>query len=157
VVSITYSLLPVPEDLLPARQKEIKCESNAVICIQGREAGTAVFEGLPVLRNDRWTRIGHGHGFDSVARLEGYALRSFLEANFPGATGSDFFLFVSCDGYRCLFSGREIFYTTDGREMMIARALSGQKPKEGLMLVPAADFFHDRAMWGLSHLVMLHL
>jgi hypothetical protein len=157
VVSITYSLLPVPEDLLPVRQKAIKCESNAVICLQGREAGTAVLEGLPVLSNDRWVRIGHGHGFDSVARLEGYDLRSFLYANFPGATGSDFFLFVSCDGYRCLFSGREIFCTTDGLEMMIARSLNDQMPKEGLMLVPAADFFHDRAMWGLSHIVLLRL
>ena len=157
VVSITYSLLPVPEDLLPVRRKAINCESGAIICIQGRDTGTAVVKDLPVLRNDRWIRIGHGHGFDGVVTLEGYALRSFLEANFPGTTGSDFFLFVSCDGYRCLFSGREIFSTMDGRDMMIARALNGQPPKEGLMLVPAADFFHDRAMWGLSHIVLLRL
>lgn len=67
----------------------------------------------------------------------------------------DFFLFVACDGYRALFSGREIFTTPDGEAMLIVDRLNGDTPTEGMMLAPTADYFSDRAMWGLAHVVRI--
>jgi hypothetical protein len=155
IVTITLSEPATPEGLLPPRQKGIRCESDTVLCVEGGKIQAAVTDNLSVIHNDHWVRIGHGHGFDGVAKLEGFELQSFLRANFPGAEGRDFFIFVSCDGYRCLYSGREIFDTVEGRSMMIALTLDDQRPKGGPMLVPADDFFHDRAMWGLSHILRL--
>jgi hypothetical protein len=62
---------------------------------------------------------------------------------------------VACDGYRALFSGREIFTTGDGAVMMIASRLNGETPSRGFMLAPTGDFFSDRAMWGLARVVRI--
>jgi hypothetical protein len=155
VVEISLSVLPAPDALLPRQEKGKRCASRSIACIQGSRVTEAHFRGVPVIRKDRWVRIGHGHGFEDVVRAEGYALASFLTTNFPEAGPDDFFLFVACDGYRCLFSGREIFRTDDGRSMMIATSVDGREPVGGLMLAPTADYFTDRSMWGLAFVVRL--
>jgi len=155
VVSVTFTVLPVPDDLLPVRKKGIKCIGDKIMRIENRETHPADFHGVAPAKNDRWIRIGHGHGFEDLASVQGYDLRSFLKTNFPGLTSGDFFLFVACDGYRCLFSGREIFGTDDGKSMIIATSINGQPPPRGFRLAPTADFFSDRSMWGLSHIVRI--
>ncbi len=155
VVTITYTVLPTPDDLLPARKKGVQCISNAISCIEGNSTWPAVFDAVASYRNDHWVRIGHGHGYEGVAKVSGYHLPSFLKKNFPDCNDSDFFLFVACDGYRALFSGKEIFATADGRDMAILTTLDGSTPKEGFMLTPTGDFFADRAMWGLSYVVRI--
>jgi hypothetical protein len=157
VVEISLSLLPAPDKLLPTREKAKHCESHSISCIRGNRVIQADFRGVARIHNDRWVRIGHGHGFEDVVRAEGYALASFLTHNFPDASPDDFFLFVACDGYRCLFSGREIFRTADGRSMMIATSVDGREPTGGFMLAPTADYFADRSMWGLSFVVRLSI
>jgi hypothetical protein len=154
VVRITFSVLQAPDDLLPRRQKG-KCISKAILCVSEGHTREAVLQTVTRQQNDRWVKIGHGHGYEEVARAEGYDLRSFLTINFPGIHPSDFFLFVGCDGYRALFSGREIFFTEDGSAMMIVQSVNGTPPPEGLKLAPTADYFADRAMWGLSYVVRL--
>ena len=62
-----------------------------------------------------WALLGHGHGFEEVVDAEGYELRSFLNANFDVIEPDDYFLFVACDGYRALYSWREIFAIDSGR------------------------------------------
>jgi hypothetical protein len=155
VVSVTFSTLPAPDDLLPIREKRVKCSSDKIICIENRKSKDADFQNAAPARKERWIRIGHGHGFEDVARIEGYDLRSFLTANFPQTSSGDYFLFVACDGYRCLFSGREIFETDDGKSMIIATTINGHAPPQGFRLAPSADFFADRSMWGVSHVVRL--
>jgi hypothetical protein len=155
VVKITFSVPPAPDDLLPRRQKE-KCFSKAILCLNEGHTREANLQNVSPNRNDLWVNIGHGHGYEAVSRVEGYDLRSFLGINFPGIRVSDFFLFVGCDGYRVLFSGREIFLTEDGNAMMIVRNINGSPPPEGFKLAPTADYFADRAMWGLSYVVRLN-
>jgi len=62
---------------------------------------------------------------------------------------------VGCDGYRCLFSGREIFDIDEGESILISDEMNGKAVRGGLMLAPVEDYFIDRAVWGLSHIVVL--
>ena len=125
------------------------------IVVQMSDTNILGFEDVAIIKTDHWVRLGHGHGFEDVAEVSGYDLRSFLKSNFPAAGGADFFLFVACDGYRCLFSGREIFETDDGKGMLIATAINGRPAPQGFRLALTADFFADRSMWGLSHVVRI--
>jgi len=156
VIRISYSVIPVNETRLPPRKKKFKCKSQAITCIDSEKTFPAIFEGVAESENKHWIRIGHGHGYDEIATAKGYDLRSFLRTNFSSLTSDDFFLFVACDGYRALFSGREIFLTDDGSGMMIIDSLNRQPPSEGYMLAPTKDYFSDRAMWGLSSVVRIH-
>ena len=155
VVRISYATLAVDDDPLPPRRKKSTCQSTSVSCMDGGRQWPGQLAGVARAAAPRWIRIGHGHGFDETVRAEGIDLRDFLRINFPGSDADDFFLFAACDGYRALFSGREIFATADGRDMMIADRLDGKMPDAGLMLAPTADYFSDRAMWGLAYVVRI--
>ncbi len=155
VVKISYGAFPVDDGMLPPRRKKVPCESTSIACIDGTSQFSGSFEGVQRRVNDGWIRIGHGHGYDETARAEGFDLRGFLKANFKNAGPDDFFLFVACDGYRALFSGREIFSTADGAAMMIVDRLNGKLPKDGILLAPTADYFSDRGMRGVSHVMRI--
>jgi len=155
VVRISYSEIPIRADDLPPRLKKFRCRSEAITCIDGSNRKAGAFDAVARQTRDHWIRIGHGHGYDDIAAAQGRSLQAFLRANFPGAGREDFFLFAACDGYRTLFSGREIFATADGAAMMIVERLNGHVPPEGYMLAPTEDFFADRAMWGLSQVVRI--
>jgi hypothetical protein len=153
VVRISYDPIPVDENTLPPRRKKFACYSASIACMDGSHRWPGELATIDRANHSDWIRIGHGHGYDEIARAEGAHLRGFLTANFDGAGPDDFFLFVACDGYRALFSAREIFTTPDGEAMLIVDRLNGKAPAEGLMLAPTADYFSDRAMWGLAHVV----
>ena len=155
VVRISYDAIRVADSGLPPRKKKIVCQSTSITCFDGERQTSGRLEGVQRTGNNDWIRIGHGHGYDEVASAEGVDLRGFLVANFANVGPDDFFLFVACDGYRALFSGREIFATVDGQAMMIVDRLNGSLPAEGLMLAPTADYFSDRAMWGLAYVVRI--
>lgn len=155
VTRISYSVIDVNEGILPVRKKKFKCDSDSISCSNGNQTAPGVFESVAVAFNRHWLRIGHGHGFDEIADAKGYDLRSFLKTNFPDCIPDDYFLFVACDGYRALFSGREIFLTADGAGMMIVDRLNGQRPEGGYMLAPTRDYFSDRAMWGIAHILRI--
>jgi hypothetical protein len=155
VVRISYKGIPLQDADLPPRRKKTKCHSGTIGCIDGNKHEPGLFEEATPKTRDRWIRIGHGHGFDDIAAARGYDLRTFIEANFSGISPDDFFLFVACDGYRALFSGREIFCTADGAKMMIVDRIDGKPTAEGYMLAPTGDFFSDRAMWGLARIVRI--
>jgi hypothetical protein len=155
VVRISYDPVPLRDENLPPRRKKVHCRSDAITCIDGNRHASGVFDRVNRKVNAHWIRIGHGHGYDDIVAAEGHDLRDFLKTNFSGAGPEDFFLFVACDGYRALFSGREIFTTGDGAGMMIASRLNGEIPSGGFMLAPTGDFFSDRAMWGLARVVRI--
>ncbi len=142
------------DDLLPRQQKGKKCSSEVITCI-GSGSGNngsqpANFNEVSTGGVTDWLRIGHGRGIkgDSLEQVQGYSLPSFLRKNFPTGNSADFYLFVACDGYRSLFSGREIFDTGDGEKMLLVDEKDG-----GKNLTAAADFFVDRNIWGLSYIV----
>ena len=87
--------------------------------------------------------------------LTGYRLVSFLEKNFEEDAKDSFYLFIACDGYRSLFSGTELFKTAAGSESLIVTEMDGEPPHGGFMLGPVRDYFIDRDVWGLSHIVQL--
>ena len=155
VVRISYDPIPVDERALPPRRKKVVCHSASLTCMDGSRQWPGELASIQRAANNGWLRIGHGHGYDEIASAEGIDLRGFITKNFDGAGPDDFFLFVACDGYRALFSGREIFATPDGRAMMIVDRLNGKALAEGLMLAPTADYFSDRAMWGLAQVVRI--
>jgi hypothetical protein len=155
VASITLGVLDAPDALLPVMKKGSTCDAGELVAVKGETARKADFAGVAPARVDRWVRIGHGQGYKGIASASGYDLRSFLEKQFPGAGPDDFYLFIGCDGYRVLFSRRELFLTRDGVSCMIATVMNGKKARGNYTLASADDYFVDRNIWGLSHIVHL--
>ena len=106
-------------------------------------------------KSSGWVRIGHGQGYKGISSAERLQPALVSEKEFQGCGPDNFFLFVACDGYRVLLSGREIFLSDDGASSMIARYLDGKEASGKYMLAPIDDYFVDRDVWGLTHVVML--
>jgi hypothetical protein len=144
---LTYNKLPLV--------KKGECNSKSVICVTNNTESIAKFESVDLKKITNWFRTGHGAGFKGISEASGYILRSFLKMNFPDCSADNYFLFTACDGYRCIFSGREIFESSDGDSMMIVEKIDGKDALGGYMLAPAKDYFVDRDVWGLTHIIML--
>ncbi len=155
VTVITLEAAPAPDNLLPVMKKGSTCEAREISCVVGETAKKAAFDGVPAARASGWVRIGHGQGYKGIASVSGYGLRPFLQKHFPEADAKDFFLFVGCDGYRALFSWREIFMTEDGASYMISTAMDGKKASGTFTMAAIDDYFIDRNVWGLSHVALL--
>jgi len=157
VLYATLSVLEAPDHLLPPLEKKSKCTSPSIKCIEEGSERPASYESVPIIEVSHWFRIGYGRGIkgDHPASASGYHLPSFLKHNFPGCSPDDFFLFVGCDGYRGIYSGREIFCTDAGNSFILLETMDGKPPKGGKTIAATADFFLDRCVWGLSHVVRL--
>ncbi|MCK4765122.1 MAG: hypothetical protein KAW12_23185 [Candidatus Aminicenantes bacterium] len=155
VERMTLAVLPTPDHLLPVLSKNKECISASVECIENNDKRPAFFAELLREEIPYWVRIGHGKGLKGQrpSTASGYPLGAFLRSNFPGCTEKDFFIFVGCDGYRGIFSGREIFLTAAGKSFYLLDTLDGGPMKEGIMVGAVSDFFIDRCVWGLSHVV----
>jgi hypothetical protein len=155
VVRMTLVRLATPDNLLPPMKKNKKCSSAAVECVEGDETWAASFENVPINTISDWFRIGHGRGIkgERLFNASGYHLPSFLKSNFPNCSAADCFIFVGCDGYRALVSGSEVFRTAAGDSFLLLKTLNGEPLEGGLTLGAIADFFVDRGVWGLSHIV----
>ncbi len=155
VTTITLRSPKVTFQGLPATVKGKKCSSDGITCVSKAGSAPVKFAGVPRTQVKKWIRTGHGRGFKGIAATEGYDLRALLRKNFPGCSHENYFLFIACDGYRTLMTGREIFLTEAGASMMVLDKLDGKKTPTGPMLGPIKDYFVDRDVWGLSHIVML--
>ncbi len=155
VTAVILTTTDADYENLPAMKKGADCESDSIQCVETGASRTGSFAGVPTRDVTGWVRVGHGQGYKGISTASGYDLRSYLTKNFPGSGRDDFFLFVACDGYRTIFSGREIFATGDGKSFIIADKLDGKKPKGGVMLAPVDDYFVDRDLWGLTHIVLI--
>ncbi|MCP5045938.1 MAG: hypothetical protein GY940_02130 [bacterium] len=146
-----------PVELLPKIQKNQDCASSTITIIDKKKAKKARFKDVPRKEISNWSRIGHGRGIkgDKPASASGFHLRSFLKKNFADCSADDFFLFAGCDGYRALLSGKEIFNTDAGNGFIIMDSLNGKKTRGGFTLGTIADFFIDRNVKGLSHILRL--
>jgi hypothetical protein len=96
----------------------------------------------------------------SVNIIDGQDLKQAVyegvkKQNVANIASDDYFLFAGCDGYRALFSGREIFSTDSGNAFLILDKLDGKKPIGNIMLATIDDFFVDRDVWGLSHIARI--
>ncbi len=155
VTEMTFEVLPTPDDRLPVLKKGAKCASGGITVITGKEPKPATFNDIQRHKSSGWVRVGHGQGYKGISSAGGYSLRSFLKKNFSECGPDNFFLFVACDGYRVLLSGREIFLSDDGASSMIADTMDEKDASGKYMLAPIADYFVDRDVWGLTHVVML--
>ena len=155
VVKVTFSDPVVTAAGLPVMKKGSKCSSAGITGHWKGKAAPITTAGVSRVDYKNWVRTGHGMGYKGMSRAEGSSLREVLKKNFPGCGDKNFYLFIACDGYRVLLSGREIFLHETGRSMVIIDKLDGKAPKEGPMLGPLTDYFADRDVWGLSHIVVL--
>ncbi|HSV96959.1 MAG TPA: hypothetical protein VLM75_08505 [Spirochaetota bacterium] len=155
VKRISISEVEVDNSLLPVMKKGEKCVSASLTVLAGGKAKPVRLDGVERAAVKGWVRTGHGQGYKGISNAEGYSLASLLVKNFPGCGPKNFFLFVACDGYRSLLSGTEIFRTADGRGMMLIDKMDGKKPAAGPMLGPVNDYYVDRDVWGLSHIMLI--
>ncbi len=155
VASVVLSVPEVDEKRLPPRRRGYECTPETITVMDGVQAYPASFQGVSRSPRTTWVRVGHGQGFKGISTVEGYELRSFIEKNVQGFSSNDLFLFVSCDGYRCLFSGREIFTTSSGNAMVLIDTVDGSFRTGDTMLACTNDYFIDRSIWGISHLIVV--
>jgi hypothetical protein len=157
--NVTAMILRLPDTAgmpLPVMKKGHTCHSKEILCLAGGKSTTAGFDAVEENSIAQWVRVGHGRGYKGISKATGYGLRSFLRRNFPALTSDKFFLCVACDGYRVILSGREIFMTEQGDSFLLLGSIDGKDPRGGYMLAPVKDFFVDRDVWGLSHIIMLN-
>lgn len=109
---------------------------------------------LPWVQIEDWRRIGHGRGLKSQKpeQLSGYRFSDFLQKMFSQVSREDAFLVVAIDGYRVLFSGREVFEHDEGRGLLLQDAAA---EGQGWSIQASGDFFVDRCVWGLSHIIRI--
>jgi len=157
VVKITFTLPATPDHLLPRQKKGLACDATSVICLDGEKSWPATWDDLPQVKINQWFRIGHGKGIkeDSLVSASGIDLRAFLKKHFPGLKPTDFFLFVGCDGYRSLFSAREIFSTQAGESMALLSRLDEKPVAGGWTMGVMSDFFVDRCVRGITQVVKI--
>mgnify|MGYP000228345866 CR=1 FL=1 len=157
VVRITLEVPAVPRDRLPPVRKHSVCRSEEIICIEGKDSWIAVPDDFPRKTWPAWFRIGHGMGIRSArtARADGVALNQILKKWFPQCGADDFFLVSGCDGYRVLLSAREVFADPRGERFLLVDKVDGAPLENGLMLGVFGDFYIDRCVRGVSHVVRL--
>ncbi len=155
VVKITLSEPTVTATGLPPMKQGHKCVSRVITGHWKGKTFPISTAGIPKKKYENWVRTGHGTGFKGIFTVEGPAFFEVLKKNFPGCTEKNFFLIVSCDGYRVLLSGREVFLQESGRSMVLVERLNGAPPKEGTMLANLKDYFVDRDTWGITDIVVL--
>lgn len=156
VTDITLENPKTPDRFLPKMEKGKQCISSSVICVENENQWPASNADLLLKEIKDWFRIGHGKGIRSehLSTVTGYPLISYLRKNFPGAgLDNDFYVFIACDGYRSIFSSREIFGTTAGENLLMIETVDGQVPESGPTVAPVSDFFVDRGVRGVSHIV----
>lgn len=155
VVKIVLSDPVVDAAGLPELKPGIKCSSDSLTAVRNGTGFPVNFSGVEKASIEKWVRTGHGRGFKGISSASGYNLRTLLKRNFPDAGPDKFFMFIACDGYRTLLSGIEIFSTEDGAEMMLIKEMDGRLSPAGPRLGPVKDYYVDREVWGLTHIIML--
>ncbi len=155
VVSITFGVHEAPDHLLPPWKEKYRCTGDSLSCVVNGDVWPASFDGLEQQEVRDWIRVGHGHGFMGVSSARGYPLRSFLRKNFPGCGSGQDFIFVSCDGFRALFSGPEIFLNEEGQSIMLLTEMDGKEVPGKITIVPLRDYFVDRDVRSITHIVMV--
>lgn len=140
---------------LPEMKRGERCVADSIAVVSGSVARPLALDGVETAAVGGWVRTGHGLGFKGISAASGYDLRALLRRNFPGAGEDQFYLFVACDGYRAIFSGREIFGTEAGRRMLLIEEMDGQPRPGGASLGPVKDYFVDRVLRAVTHIVML--
>lgn len=157
VSRIIFRKVRLPEGQVPERVKGMKCFSRGLVCMEEGYWKEAVWGGLIKAPAEDWVRVGHGRGFIGQVRIEGYRFRDFLSLNFPDIKQEDYLMLVACDGYRVLYSAREIFLTESGANMLLLGEMNGQSPPGGKTLACTSDFYADRGLWGMSHVLKIRM
>ena len=156
IVSVELSTPATPDAVLPKMVRGKKGTVPFLSCVTDGKVKRADFSGMKKDRMDYWVRLGHGQGYKGVSKVSGYNLRTFLKKNFPGCGNDNLFMFVGIDGYRSVLTGEEIFSVDNGGTHMIAIEMDGKRAQGNFTLTLMTDFFVDRDIWGLSHIVILN-
>ena len=109
---------------------------------------------LPSRTVPNWRRVGHGRGIKSKTPeiAVGIGFVDLIKQLFPQMTREDAIMVVAIDGYRSLFSGREILEHTQGAEILVQ---DKTQQKHGWTIQVCGDFFVDRCIWGVSHIIRI--
>ncbi len=155
VVKIVLREIDVDNSILPVMQKGLKCSSDSVKIVDGERIAPLNTSGVKSVSIEDWVKTGHGQGFKGISSAEGYNLISIIQRNFPDAGPENYFLIAACDGYRTLFSGREIFTTEAGKAMMLITHIDGKKLSSGICMGPVKDYYVDRDVTSITHIVKI--
>ncbi|HPI86766.1 MAG TPA: hypothetical protein PLR01_10355, partial [Bacteroidales bacterium] len=101
---------------------------------------------------------GRGRGIHSTMPFHGIPLKDVLKKYFKMTDENlktGYFVVASVDGYRVVFTFSEIFNRNDQAELLLIED-KGNHDGGAFRLFPAADFFSDRAVKGVSEIYLLN-
>lgn len=101
---------------------------------------------------------GRGRGIHSTMPFHGVPLKDVLKKYFKITDENlktGYFVVASVDGYRVVFTFSEIFNRNDQAELLLIEDKDNQDGG-AFRLFPAADFFSDRAVKGVSEIYLLN-
>jgi len=109
---------------------------------------------LPLHEISDWRRFGHGRGLKSKSPevAQGFRFSELSKKIYPDMNREDAILVVAIDGYRTLFSGREILEHPQGQGLLIQESTS---EGQGWCLLSSGDFFVDRCVRSVSHIIRI--
>jgi len=157
VVKATFVIPQTPDEKLPKMQKNMDCQSPSITCIENNTEKPAVLEKVEKGEYGDWFRIGHGRGIreTKLGTASGYIIRDFLKINFTITNLDDFYLVVACDGYRSIYSAREIFNTAAGKEFLLYDKVDDEVQEKGMTWGAVSDFFMDRCVKNVTHVIRI--
>jgi len=144
---------PVNKGLSPLFSPEIKVMSDGKLLDQidpSRDLGMKLtYETI---------FYGRGRGIHSTMPFQGIPLKEVLKKYFKITDKNlktGYFVVASVDGYRVVFTFSEIFNRNDQAELLLIED-KGNHDGGAFRLFPAADFFSDRAVKGVSEIYLLN-
>ena len=157
VVKVVLREINVNNSTLPVVDKgcDTKCKSDSIKVVDGDKTVALTLSGVERKSVNKRVRTGHGQGFKGISGAQGYDFISLIKRNFPGSDPNNYFLVIACDGYRSIFSGREIFLTEAGKNMMIVTEYDAKKAS-GMTMGPVNDYYVDRDIREVTHIVRIN-
>ncbi|MBP6871403.1 MAG: hypothetical protein KBC43_05300 [Bacteroidales bacterium] len=144
---------PIHKDMSPLFSPEIKimCDSR-----QFGQIDPSMDLGLKLTYETIF--YGRGRGIHSTMPFHGIPLKDVLKKYFKITDENlktGYFVVASVDGYRVVFTFSEIFNRNDQAELLL---IEDKDNHDGgaFRLFPAADFFSDRAVKGVSEIYLLN-
>ncbi|MDR1841093.1 MAG: hypothetical protein LBQ86_04115 [Holophagales bacterium] len=150
LTEITVAQVGIKVESDKSKSRDYIVESPTIIGPEGKphEFKPEDFNKLPRLRVED-AGIGLGRGYRGTSVWEGVPLKGLLQHFLPKGVDPRraYVLVTAADGYRCLYSGAEVFNNSDEKCALMIDRKNGEPLGKGAgvyAILPRGDFFVDR-------------
>lgn len=161
VVEISVRQLGIPVTGAKAKTEDLWVD-QPVLTVPGGQPLALTEETLKAAAaaGFRAATFGQGRGYHGTHQWAGWSIKSLLEKQLPGQTDLNRLLLVvtASDGYRCVYSGGEIFHSQFDENLILAIKKNGQPLERNqgrFETVVRRDFYIDRSVHSVRDLQVI--